>query len=106
LPIVTCSGQAFASRMAGSLLHTIGLTELVTGSLHDYEALALQLARDPSRLATVKAKLVRNRDTCPLFDSARFARHLESAFVSVKNRWLRGEPTESFAVEPIDLGAR
>lgn len=51
LPLVTCAGDSFVSRVAGSLLHAIGLPELVTSSLADYEALALALARDPVPLA-------------------------------------------------------
>src|SRR5262249_23177425 len=54
LPVVTCAGTTFASRVAGSLLTAAGLPELITSSLADYEALALGLARDPARLAAVR----------------------------------------------------
>ena len=70
-------GNSFPSRVAGSLLHAIGLPELVTQTLADYESLALQLARDPARLADTKARLAANRQTHPLFDTARFCRNLE-----------------------------
>src|SRR6266699_7029125 len=66
LPVLTCLGETFAGRVAGSLLRAVGLHELVTTSLEDYEALALKLAREPSLLALVKAKLARNRETKPL----------------------------------------
>src|SRR5262249_39339191 len=69
LPVVTCRGKAFAGRVAASLLHAIGLPELVTSNMADYEALALTLACDPARLRDIKAKLARNRDTAPLFDT-------------------------------------
>jgi predicted O-linked N-acetylglucosamine transferase (SPINDLY family) len=101
LPVVTYSGEAFASRMAGSLLRAIGLPELVTASLDEYEQLARQLARDPARLAAIKARLARNRNAYPLFDNARFTRHLESAFTTIHDRLQRGLPPATFAVEPI-----
>ena len=86
--------------MAGSLLYAVGLPELVTASVSEYEDLARQLARDPVRLAAIKATLARNRDTCPLFDTARFTRHLESAFTTIHDRLQRGLPPATFAVEP------
>jgi len=98
LPLLTCSGDAFASRMAASLLNAIGLPELVTHSLEDYEALALKLATDAPLLAEIRAKLARNRTTCPLFDTDRFRRHIESAYVTMWERYQRGEPPASFAV--------
>jgi predicted O-linked N-acetylglucosamine transferase (SPINDLY family) len=100
LPIVTHAGEAFASRMAGSLLRAVGLPELVTTSAKEYENLASQLARDPARLAAVKARLVRNRDTYPLFDTARFTRHLETAFTTIYDRLQQGLPPTTFTVEP------
>ena len=100
LPLVTVSGEAFAARMAGSLLHSMGLSELVTHSLEDYEALALRLARNPDALAMVRTKLTQRREDCPLFDADRFCRHLETAYDAMWQRYSRGEPPTSFAVEP------
>jgi predicted O-linked N-acetylglucosamine transferase (SPINDLY family) len=105
LPIVTCSGEAFAARMAGSLLNAVGLPEMVTANLADYEALALKLARDPAMLAEIKAKLARNRDTTPLFDTARFTRHIEAAYTTMWEKWQRGEAPQSFSVAPIDTSS-
>jgi protein O-GlcNAc transferase len=102
LPLVTVSGETFVSRMAGSLLRAVGLPELVTHSLADYEALALRLARDADALMAVKAKLAENRAACPLFDTDRFRRHLEVAYATMWERARRGEPPESFAVQPVD----
>src|SRR6185369_14868449 len=68
LPVVTCRGQAFAGRVAASLLNAVGLPELVTHGLADYEALALRLAADSTALKTIRDKLARNRDTHRLFD--------------------------------------
>jgi protein O-GlcNAc transferase len=100
LPVVTCRGKAFAGRVAASLLEAVGLPDLVTQSLAEYEALALRLARDPVALAAVKARLSRNRATSPLFDADRFRRHIEAAYVAMWERWQRGESPRSFAVEP------
>jgi predicted O-linked N-acetylglucosamine transferase (SPINDLY family) len=101
VPVLTCSGATFASRVAGSLLHAVGLPELVTGSLADYEALALELARDPALLASLRQKLARNREGYPLFDTDRFTRHIEAAYTTMWERYQRSEPPESFAVTPI-----
>ena len=105
LPLVTCAGEAFAGRMAGSLLHAVGLPELITRSLEDYEALALKLAADGALLAGIRAKLAHNRTTQPLFDTDRFRRHLEAAYVVMWERSQRGEPPVSFAVKPIPESA-
>ncbi|MFO1322774.1 MAG: tetratricopeptide repeat protein [Burkholderiales bacterium] len=101
LPVVTCLGRTFAGRVAGSLLRAVGLPELVTGTLEEYEAVALKLAREPESLAAVKGKLAANRLTQPLFDSERFCRQLESAYETMWARAQRGEPPQAFAVPPI-----
>jgi len=96
LPVLTCMGQAFQARVAAGLLHAIQLPELVTTSLVEYEQLALALARDPQRLATIREKLARNRDTTPCFDTAGFTRGLESVFKKMWERQQAGLPPESF----------
>ena len=98
LPVLTCTGNTFAGRVAASLLQAIGLKELITASLDEYEELARALACDPQRLAAVREKLLRNRQTEPLFDTARYTRDLESAFITMWQRTQRGEPPESFVV--------
>jgi predicted O-linked N-acetylglucosamine transferase (SPINDLY family) len=100
LPLVTVAGEAFAARMAGSLLQAAGLPELVTFSLEDYEALALALARDPERLAAIRARLARDQASCPLFDTGRFTRHLESAYLTMWQRAERGMSPAGFSVDP------
>jgi protein O-GlcNAc transferase len=100
LPVLTCAGSSFAGRVAGSLLNALGLPELITDNIEDYEQLALKLARDGNLLAALKAKLARNRETFPLFDTDRFRRHLESAYETMWERYQRGEPPASFAVTP------
>src|SRR5262249_6838162 len=69
LPMVTCTGSTFAGRVGASLLHAVGLSELVTHTLADYEALALSIAREPETLARLKARLAPGRASLPLFDS-------------------------------------
>jgi protein O-GlcNAc transferase len=98
LPVLTCRGKSFPGLVGASLLHAIGLPELVTTSLDEYEQLALALARDPERLAAIKAKLMRNRLTKPLFDTARFTRDLESAYTTMWERQQAGLAPASFAV--------
>ena len=98
LPLITCMGSTFAGRVAASLLGAIGLPELVTESIAAYEAMALLLARDAGPIGEIKAKLARNRNTAPLFDTARFTRNLEAAFAHMRERAKRGEAPQSFAV--------
>jgi protein O-GlcNAc transferase len=98
LPVLTCMGNTFAGRVAASLLHAIGLPGLVTSSLAEYEEVALALAHDPDRLAAIKAKLIRNQGTEPLFDTARYTRDLEAAYRAMWERQQAGLPPSTFAV--------
>lgn len=102
LPVLTCKGQAFAGRVAASLLRAVGVPELITPNFEDYQTLALKLARDPALLAEIKAKLVRNHNTYPLFNTERFAHYIEAAYTTMWETWQRGEAPKSFSVEPID----
>jgi len=106
VPLLTCPGTTFASRVAGSLLGAVGLPELIAGSLAEYEQLALQLAHDPERLSALRQKLGRNRDRFPLFDTDRFTRRMEAAYAIMWERTQRGEPPQGFAVagEPGSAG--
>jgi protein O-GlcNAc transferase len=102
VPVLTCQGHTFPGRVAASLLHAIGLPELVTANLEEYEALALKLAREPDLLRSIRNKVAQNRDTHPLFDTNRFRRHIEQAYTTMWDIWQRGEAPRSFAVEPIE----
>jgi protein O-GlcNAc transferase len=101
LPVVTCTGNSFAGRVAASMLKAAGLPELVTHSLEDYESLALKLATDPALLQSTRRKLAENRATCRLFDSDRFRCHIEAAYTTMWDIFRRGERPRSFRVEPI-----
>ncbi len=98
VPLVTLAGQAFAGRVAASQLAAIGMGELITTSLADYEALALELARDPQRLRAMREKLARNRDRMPLFDISRLVQNVESAFATMQANHIKGEAPCSFRV--------
>ena len=102
VPVLTCMGGSFAGRVGASLLNAIGLPEMVTRSTEEYEARALALVRDPALLAEIRAKLARNRDTHPLFDTVRFTRHLEAAYLRMVERQRNGEAPEPFAVPAMD----
>jgi len=101
LPLVTCRGTTFAGRVAASLLQAVGLPELVTESLTDYEQLALRLAREPDRLRALRDRLAESRRAAALFDSQRFRRHIEAAYTTMWEIWQRGESPRSFSVDPI-----
>jgi predicted O-linked N-acetylglucosamine transferase (SPINDLY family) len=103
VPVLSCAGRSFASRVGASLLHAVGLPELATQSDAEYKALALQLARDPDKLGKLRARLQENRLTTPLFDSTAFTRALESAYETMMEIYARGAPPAAFAVQPATL---
>lgn len=80
LPLLTCSGRTFASRMAGSLLKAVDLPELITYNLQDYEDKAVSLANDHALIDAMKRQLIDNRSSCALFDTPRFVKDLENLF--------------------------
>jgi protein O-GlcNAc transferase len=98
LPLVTCRGESFPGRVGASLLNAVGLPELVASSLDEYEALILKLATDPSFLQSIRRKLEQNRFSYPLFDTDRFRRHIEAAYLTAWDIWQRGESPRSFRV--------
>ena len=100
VPVLTTRGTTFAGRVAASLLAAAELPELITSSLTEYETRARALAADPAALAALRAKLARNRDTCPLFDTARITLQLEAAYAAMWQRHQRGEIPASFSLNP------
>jgi protein O-GlcNAc transferase len=98
LPVLTQQGQAFAGRVAASLLHAVGLPELIVHTTQEYEELAIALARDPQRLSHIKAKLVAQRETAPLFNTQQLARHIEQAYAAMHERALAGLAAQGFEV--------
>jgi len=99
LPVLTYMGNSFASRMAASLLNVINLPELITTTQEQYESLAIELATNPEKLKIIKDKLVNNLPTAPLYDTQLFARHLESAYLSMYDRYQNGLDPDHIYVE-------
>jgi predicted O-linked N-acetylglucosamine transferase (SPINDLY family) len=90
LPLLTRTGQSFASRVAASLLLATGLPELVVQTAEDYEKLALTYYKDREALKALKAKLDMNRNTSPLFDSERYVKNLEQLYIQMIKRQRAG----------------
>jgi predicted O-linked N-acetylglucosamine transferase (SPINDLY family) len=99
LPVLTCIGEAFASRVAASLLNAICLPELITSTQEEYEALAVELASHPERLTRIKWKLEQNKLTAPLFDTPLFTKHIEMAYATMYQRYLDGIPPEHISID-------
>jgi protein O-GlcNAc transferase len=91
LPLITCRGTAFAGRVAASLLRAVGLPELITNSLDEYESLALKLTKDRALLQSYRARLTHDPTRLPLFDTARTTRYIEAAYEEMVARWNAGE---------------
>ncbi len=87
LPVLTCKGRSFQSRVAASMLNCIGLPELIANSPEAYEAIALQLVDDHTRRNAIRTRLAESRLSSPLFDAALQARHIEAAFTSLYERY-------------------
>lgn len=100
-PVLTLSGEAFASRVAGSLLRAIGLPELIMTGLDEYRERALQLASEPDLLGTLRRRLADNRRTSALFNAGQFARNLETAYLRMWKIHSSGERPRAFAVNRI-----
>jgi protein O-GlcNAc transferase len=98
LPVVTKVGLGFASRVAGSLLKAVGLTELITETEKDYEALILALATNPKKLAIIREKLANNLLTQPLFNTELYTRHLENGFHQAYQNYFDGNPPRTIIV--------
>ena len=98
VPVLTLAGSSFASRVAASLLDSLGLPEMIASSLEEYEERALSLAHTPGKLARLRERLRGGRATCTVFDTDLFRRHVESAFESVWARHSHGDAPESFSV--------
>lgn len=92
VPVLTCLGESFAGRVASSLLHAIDLPELICSTTDQYEEIAIDIARSPERLTTLKKKLRRNRFTKPLFNTRSFARNMEDLYLSMWSRYQSGLP--------------
>lgn len=99
LPLLTCPGATFASRVAASLLTAIGLPELIAADLNAYESLAIELATNSEKLSLIRQKLSTHRLASPLFDTERFTRHLETAYREIFRNYHEDKPPRHLHVE-------
>ena len=99
LPVLTCIGNSFASRVAASLLNAVNLPELITTTQEQYESFAIKLAMHPEKLNTIKEKLIKNLPTAALYDTQLFVRHLESAYLNMYDRYQKGLNPDHIYVE-------
>ena len=86
LPIVTIIGESFQSRVCSSLLSTVGLKELITNSYEEYENLAINIAKNPQKLQSIKDSLKMNIKNSPLFNSKFYTENLEKAYINIYER--------------------
>ncbi|MCX8114042.1 MAG: hypothetical protein N3D71_03115, partial [Burkholderiaceae bacterium] len=101
VPIVTCCGRTFASRVCASLLTTAGIPDLITSSLQDYEQQALRLATTPTALDATRRRLEGSRRANPLFDSASYGRALEGLYRAMFDRWQAQLPPEAITADQL-----
>jgi predicted O-linked N-acetylglucosamine transferase (SPINDLY family) len=100
LPVLTWAGEAFAGRVAASLLNAIGLPELIASTQEQYENMAVELATNPERLRKITDTLSANRLICPLFDTRLFTRHIEAAYRAIYERYQADLPPHPIRLEP------
>jgi protein O-GlcNAc transferase len=98
LPVLTCRGATFAGRVAGSLLAAVGLPELITTSVDEYEAMASALVGEPARLRAMRQKIEQKRDVNSLFDLPTLIRAIEAAYEQMWQCWLMGREPQAFAI--------
>lgn len=91
LPVITMRGQGFAARVGSSLLNAVGMSELITESEKEYEALILELATNKDKLINVKKKLAANLLSTPLFDTEQYTKYLEDGYQQAYQRYLDGK---------------
>lgn len=103
LPVLTCTGNSFASRVAASLLNAIDMPELIKSTQEEYEAMAIELATNSTRLEAIKNKLEKNRLTKPLFNPTLFAKHIEAAYAEMYWRHQAGQKPEKIDVQTDGL---
>ncbi len=101
LPLLTLQGQSFASRVAASQLQALGLPELIAGNAAEYQSRAVRLANQPRQLEKLRAKLRRNLNHAPLFDTLLYTQHLEAAYTQMQRLQENGLPPQTFTVIPL-----
>nr|WP_281255693.1 tetratricopeptide repeat protein [Desulfamplus magnetovallimortis] len=94
IPVITITGNRFASRMSASILTAIGLEELVTDNLDSYCDIAIKIAKNKDYMRSLKNKLKNNTHKEPLFDTLGFTLNLERAYIKIFERYLSGKTPE------------
>ena len=100
VPVLTLQGKSFAGRVGASLLHAVGMPELITYTEQEFEDRAVDLAMHPEKLTVLKAKLAKNRLTTPLFDTKLYTKHFESAIIEIYERYQSDSPPAHIQVNP------
>lgn len=100
LPLITCQGSSFAGRVASSLLTALNMQELITNNLQEYEALALELATNKHKLNAIRNKLRQHIKSEALFDTGRFSRNLEAAYLQMHARYQSGLRPDHIHIQP------
>jgi len=98
VPVITLAGPTHVSRVGASLLHSVGLAELVAGSAEEYLQKALELARNDDRLGALRRTMRDRLRASPLLDARRFAGALENAYREMWDRWVQAEE----AARPVE----
>ena len=101
VPVLTCRGTTFPGRVGASLLEAAGFPELITHTVADFEALAVELAKDPVRMANLRKRMETEGHASPLFQSSTYTRHLEAAYRIMFDNAQKKSPPRHFGVQPI-----
>lgn len=99
VPILTCPGKTFASRVGASSLTAAGLPELIVENLQEYEKLAVELPRSPTKMQQLKEKLAANKLTFPLFDTPRLAKNIEQAYQKMWEIYASGNSPQQIIIQ-------
>jgi protein O-GlcNAc transferase len=103
LPVLTLPGDTFAARVAGSMLRTLGMPDLIAGDRETYRAIAIRLGRDESARRALRTRLESAKRASVLYDTARLTRHMERAYSRMYRRFVDGLPPEGFRVPPLEV---
>jgi protein O-GlcNAc transferase len=101
VPLITRSGESFASRVAGSILHAVGLEELIVESEADYEALALRIYRDRAYHQQLKQRVKVGVERGALYDAKKYTRAFEQALIEIHERHHQGEAPQDLEVASL-----
>jgi len=101
VPLLAVRGDRFSNRISNTMLHWMGLGDTVADNLESYIERAIHLAQRPQELAALRERLLANRETRPLFQAGRFARHLERLYETMWLRYCRGEKQQAIALEAL-----